>query len=401
MVNASSWLLNHIGIATAQDGTRLFSAAAQGRPVGQWFDLNVDGPCSGLRSLFALMMAGAIFGWFRQRSLWRRTSLFLLSVPLALGANMVRIFILVVSSILFGQKFAIGEHRSLHLSSFHRYLCFPGGVHRAPLGGESSQPLVPKGKTTPAHRGLTMLIRGIIFAMLAALTVALCVISPDIKGGGEPGVVMQLPEQLGPWAGVKGEPDPVEVSVLPKDTEFAKMVYSTLGGNVAERDVINVSIVLSGADRRSIHRPEVCLRAQGWTILSSTVQPVVMEDGNTLRVRDLYITKPMTLVGSSDPRMIRAHYIYWFAGTNVSTPDHMERTWITLRDSKLVGINHRWAYPSMMAMVTEGFTPQETGQRVRTNEETQALLREFIKHLTPKFQKEYMPSKNGPAPGKA
>ena len=64
------------------------------------------------------MMAGAIFGWFRQRSLWRRTCLFLLSVPLALGANMVRIVILVGSSILFGQKFAIGEHDT---STFHLF----------------------------------------------------------------------------------------------------------------------------------------------------------------------------------------------------------------------------------------------------------------------------------------
>jgi hypothetical protein len=157
-------------------------------------------------------------------------------------------------------------------------------------------------------------------------------------------------------------------------------------------DVVNVSVVLSGAERRSIHRPEVCLQAQGWSILSSRVLPVPLEDGHTLRVRDLYMGKNLTLPGSSEPRPVRAHFVYWFVGTHVSTPDHMERTWITLRDNIFSGINHRWAYASVIAMVTEGFSPQEIGQRIRTDEETIALIRDLIRNLAPKFQKEYMPS---------
>jgi exosortase len=118
MVNSTSWLLNHAGISAVQDGTRLCSAAVNGRLQGQWFDLNVDAPCSGLRSLFALIMVSSLFGYFRQRSLWRRTLLFLCGIPLAILANMTRIFILVVSSILFGQNFAIGTAEN-HASNYH------------------------------------------------------------------------------------------------------------------------------------------------------------------------------------------------------------------------------------------------------------------------------------------
>jgi exosortase len=118
MVTGTAWLLNHVGIDTVQDGTRLISAATHGRALGQWFSLNVDGPCSGLRSLFALMMVGALFGYFRQRSLWRRGALFLLSIPLAMAANMGRILLLIGASILFGQKFAIGDGEE-YTSNFH------------------------------------------------------------------------------------------------------------------------------------------------------------------------------------------------------------------------------------------------------------------------------------------
>ena len=118
MVTGTDWVLNHAGISTLQDGTSLISAATAEHEQGAWFSLNVDGPCSGMRSLFALMMVGALFGYFRQRSLWRRTLLFVLGVPLAMLANMVRIVILVCASMLFGQTFAVGRGEE-YTSSFH------------------------------------------------------------------------------------------------------------------------------------------------------------------------------------------------------------------------------------------------------------------------------------------
>ena len=91
MVGVTSWLLNLSGIATLQDGTSLVSAATAQRAQGAWFSLSVDGPCSGMRSLFALMMVSALYGYFRQRSFWRRALIFALSIPLAVLANMARI----------------------------------------------------------------------------------------------------------------------------------------------------------------------------------------------------------------------------------------------------------------------------------------------------------------------
>ena len=118
MVGVTSRLLNLAGIATLQDGTLLVSAATAQHAQGAGFSLSVDGPCSGMRSLFALMMVSALYGYFRQRAFWRRVLMFALSIPLAVLANMARILILIVASLLFGQDFAVG-HGEDYTSNFH------------------------------------------------------------------------------------------------------------------------------------------------------------------------------------------------------------------------------------------------------------------------------------------
>jgi exosortase len=118
MVGLTSWLLNTAGIATVQDGTSLISAATAERAQGAWFSLSVDGPCSGMRSIFALMMVSALYGYFRQRAFWRRALLFALSIPLAVLGNTARILILIATSVLLGQDFAVGRGEE-YTSNFH------------------------------------------------------------------------------------------------------------------------------------------------------------------------------------------------------------------------------------------------------------------------------------------
>ena len=118
MVRCAAGALSLAGVPTVTDGTTLVSAATGARAAGEWFRFNVDGPCSGLRSVFALLMVSALFGYFRERHLWRRLVLIASSIPLALLANMVRIFILLGGSMLFGQSFAVGDEER-EVSTFH------------------------------------------------------------------------------------------------------------------------------------------------------------------------------------------------------------------------------------------------------------------------------------------
>ncbi|MBK8095022.1 MAG: exosortase/archaeosortase family protein [Verrucomicrobiaceae bacterium] len=71
-------MLGLLGVGVVQEGTSLLSPpnAAAGRELGDIFSLNIEGPCSGMRSLFALMFVGALFSYFRQNGLLQRWVLF-------------------------------------------------------------------------------------------------------------------------------------------------------------------------------------------------------------------------------------------------------------------------------------------------------------------------------------
>ena len=120
VVEGVASVLQLLGVDIIRDGTTLVSMpdAATGRTAGELFSLNVDGPCSGMRSLFALMMVSALFSYFRQRDWPRRLALFACSLPLAILANMVRILILLAASVWLGQDFAIGSQEK-EVSTFH------------------------------------------------------------------------------------------------------------------------------------------------------------------------------------------------------------------------------------------------------------------------------------------
>lgn len=119
MCAISSWLLNFIGVENIRVGTGLLSAAEPSKGIarGELFQIGVDNPCSGLRSLFALLMVSALFGYFTLKKSWQKIVLFLTSIPLAVAGNIVRLIMLVVGSIYLGSDIAIGKDGGV--STFH------------------------------------------------------------------------------------------------------------------------------------------------------------------------------------------------------------------------------------------------------------------------------------------
>lgn len=235
-----------------------------------------------------------------------------------------------------------------------------------------------------------MITRAVILFALCGMTLLLCQFSPQPKGANEVGVPAELPMVAGSFVGEAEPPSDKERELLPADTLIVKREYRTPGRSNATRDLAHASLVIAGNDSRSIHRPEVCLDGQGWTITDSRVREVKLLSGEVLRVRDLAIEREVLLAdGTKLP--LRAHYVYWFVSADVSTPNNLDRQLISLRDSVLRNVNHRWAYPSVMARVTDNLTPQQSGERIRNDAETVQMILSLIRSLAPHLQKREMP----------
>lgn len=120
MVKTTGYFLNAVGVDSLVSGTALQSMPniELGRKAGDLFSVGIAAPCSGMRSLFALLVVGALFSYFRQRLLWRRLALFSTILPIAIVANMVRILVLIFAAMIFGQNWAIGDVEK-EVSAFH------------------------------------------------------------------------------------------------------------------------------------------------------------------------------------------------------------------------------------------------------------------------------------------
>jgi len=221
-----------------------------------------------------------------------------------------------------------------------------------------------------------LLLQGCLVALLG-----LVLLLPKVANSSPQGIDLALPTYVGSWFGEDQKISEQELKMLAKDTTFARKLYNDGRGNQ-----IFASIVLSGQDLdNSIHRPERCLPAQGWSVADSRVVSIPLQAGEVRTTRLHNVRKVPTADGGTVP--IYSLNYYWFVGWSDTTPSHLDRTYIDIRDRILYGYNQRWAYITIASTVTASF------QKFGTNEEqTDALLRDFIQQLLPQIKT---------APGKA
>jgi len=80
---SASILLPMAGVPVFREGNVIQLASIQ---------LEVAEACSGIRSLLSLFTLSVIYGYFLEKSTWKRVTLALASIPIAVAANAVRIF---------------------------------------------------------------------------------------------------------------------------------------------------------------------------------------------------------------------------------------------------------------------------------------------------------------------
>ena len=170
-----------------------------------------------------------------------------------------------------------------------------------------------------------------------------------------------------------------EYEQLPKDTEFLKSYYT----NAVSQEIF-VSLVLSGRERESIHRPERCLVGQGSSIEKSYVIEVPLAGRAPLGVMILETLR------QRDARAGRAeaysYYAYWFAGQGRETPKHWERMFWLGWDRIVHSIAHRWAYIAL------------AGRRAPQSVAFQEQVKDFVGLLHPALRLPEPPPPQAPPP---
>jgi EpsI family protein len=186
------------------------------------------------------------------------------------------------------------------------------------------------------------------------------------------GIELKLPVTVGDWTGEDLKITDEEIGILGPGTEFARKGYTNRRG-----DQLQVTIVLSGHDMNtSIHRPERCLVAQGWSLTASPSVAVAVPARGSLETKALKVIKMVNSDGRTIP-YTNLNY-YWFVGCADTTASHFQRWLIDKADRLFRGYNQRWAYFTVAATVTENL--QRNG---RSETETAAMVEDFIKGLVP------------------
>jgi EpsI family protein len=159
-----------------------------------------------------------------------------------------------------------------------------------------------------------------------------------------------------------------EYDALPKDTRFVKSAYTNDAG---ER--VFVSIVLSGAERGSIHRPQRCLPGQGHkNLVEHNLDVPLQTEGRKMRMRVI----ESDVLGLDGEVAYRSYYSYWFAGRDRETSSHYMRMFWLAWDRVVRSQAHKWAYIAV------------SGSRGNGSREYEETVDQFVSMLYPALQLE-------------
>lgn len=396
VIDASAALAHAAGIGVVQNGTQL--VAPDGR-----YHYDVVAACSGVRSLTAMAALSLLAGYLNFRSWWRRALLLALCFPLVYAGNVARITSIVFAAQWGGQ--AWGE-RAHDVMGYGVFVIVLGGVlvvagvlrrwwpEEAEEGADSVE-LRAESRTRAAQgddlgvaneaasadevgRAVCHLISdkwsaarvwgvaaGVVGMAVAEMFFLSALAKMPARGGA--GVVLagdgknpvELPAFLGTeWIGRRAEVSAVERELLPADTGYSRKNYVSVAD--ASKQVF-FSVVLSGRDRTSIHRPELCLVGQGWTIAGATEHAFRAGAAGGARGVGVGGTFPATVlrvrreVDTPRGRVAVPQVVaYWFVGGDEIVSTHGRRLALDAWNRVVHARADRWAYVLMQTDAAAG-----------------------------------------------
>lgn len=360
VIAASQTLAQVAGIDVIRNGTQLFA------PDGA-YQYDVAAACSGVRSLMALMALSLLVGYLNFRSWWLRVLVLALSLPFAYVGNVARISGVVFAAQWFGEKAGVLLHEwagflvfvivlGLVLASVNLLRqIFP----RAALPGrpEVAGPfwVGPTSAGRPWRVALIVVLAAATVAGLARKLDTLPVRTDTGVRLAADGInPVDLPAFIGTdWIGRRTEVTAVEREVLPPDTGYSRRTYTALHRPGQQ---VFVSIVLSGRDRSSIHRPELCVEGQGWTIRNSFAHNFRWAASNGAgAVTELPATVlRVERISANGKAKVPSLLAYWFVGADTVVATHGQRMLRGAWDRLRHGRADRWAYVLVQTDAVDG-----------------------------------------------
>lgn len=303
------------------------------------FEIDVAEPCSGLRSIFALMALTAGYAYFNQPTWLRRGLLFASSVPIAMLGNVARILSICLVANYASADFATGFYHDysgyvvfivailLMLATGDAINRIAARISRCKAG---RKPVVAAESAAAAETRRCAAIR----AAPAFAAFALLVFTMIRQAETPPVVVAEAPDarlgEIAPYESEELEPSLAETTILPKDTTIRKRLYKAGDG-----EWFQATIVIGGKGKSSIHRPELCLPAQG----NLMTDPHTLEiDGSQWRV--LTVSSPSS----------RVSFAYtFFNQEGYKTASHVKRIFRDTWDRTVHNRIDRWVMVTVCA----------------------------------------------------
>lgn len=366
VVDASGAVARASGIAVLQSGTQLVA------PDGKYV-YDVAAECSGIRSLTAMTALSLLAGYLNFRTGWRRALVLAACFPLVYLGNVARILAIIFAAEEGGPRWGDIAHKVMGYGVFGIVL---GGVlgviallrRFAPEAVAPGEALRDVGETpAPAPRS------GFWFSKAAAVAAVVVAAAGGemlflhtlgkLPAGGDVGVMLaaggkdpvELPAFLGiEWTGQPRPVSPTELEILPPDTGYSRKLYFNHRDPAKQ---VFLSIVLSGRDRSSIHRPELCLMGQGWTIADAALHRFRFPAENTAGFDATLLRVRREVQTPTGKQVVPQLVAYWFVGADTVVPSHWSRmvrdAWNRIAHARA----DRWAYVLLQTDARDGEAP--------------------------------------------
>ena len=211
-------------------------------------------------------------------------------------------------------------------------------------------------------------------AALIAATAALLSGERVLYGDPTGAVPLEMPETLGPWTAetlvfcqsdqcgasfpkskledgatncpicgaALGAVSVGETKLLPANTPIFRRLYHRAG----HPDIV-ATFVFSGMERRSIHKPQRCLVAQGNQIVDEYTHRARCAPDREMNVRALEMTRPVRSASGEVTGAEDCVYTYWLFNPERETVHHMARLLRMLFDNAFRSYRPRWGYASI------------------------------------------------------